>query len=106
MDEVGALYATAFRDLLAKSPRFVETYESEVKNRNGEFLYPNWNVRVVSVDPSQDNVGISTALSVVILLGSSTYMDQQVQTCGRNRVSGCASDTLARLDNLIQSLRH
>lgn len=105
-DGVGSLYASAFRDALATSPRYQEGYASSVKGPDGKIAYRNWKVVVVSIDPnsSETSSGASSALSVVYLLGDDIYMNSSVQICGRDRVKSCATRTLATLDDLIHSL--
>lgn len=99
-DQVGELYATAFRDALAKSPRYTETSAAVTKDNNGKPQEYNWQIRVVSVDPAYA-VGRQTAISVVILLGDSFYMTHSIQTCPEAQVAGCAADTLARFDEVV-----
>jgi hypothetical protein len=98
-DPVGALYATAFRDLLASSPRFVE-YPNEMEILNGK-VHVNWDISVISVDPSVHSVGNSTALSVVLLVGGTAFITQLAQSCPRAEVKNCAADTLSLLDPQI-----
>jgi hypothetical protein len=103
-DVVGSLYATAFRDLLATSPRFIQVNRAEEKDEKGKTTTLHWNVSVVSVDEGENNSGDSSALSIVFLIGDDIYITQRIQTCGRNRATSCASATLAALDNSIQSV--
>lgn len=102
-DVVGQLYATAFRDAIATSPRYQEAATAEEKGEKGEETKYNWQVRVVSIDPSKESDGNTTALSVVILIGDSVYLSQIVQTCGRNKAAVCAADTFSSLDGAIHS---
>jgi hypothetical protein len=94
-DSVGVRYATALRDLIAKSPRYVET------NDFSEGTSRHLGIRVVSVDQDDDHTGRSTAMSIVFTSGSDVYLTHAVQTCGINRVESCAADTLADLDSLL-----
>lgn len=104
-DPVGALYATAFRDLLASSPRYIEASEAQPVNgrdRTGSPIYTyNWHVSVVSEDPSIGDTGNSAALSIVILVGDSYFNTQYVQSCPRAKVAQCAADTFSELDAAI-----
>ncbi len=43
-DQTGKLYAMAFRDLLASSPRFVQTSDSAETDSNGKVIAVNWKV--------------------------------------------------------------
>jgi hypothetical protein len=101
-DTTGALFATAFRDLLVTSPRYTETFVSANKLPNGKES-PNWQIKVVSLDPSPDNSGSSTALSEVFLLGETYYLNQMVQICGRGRTKECASTLLSNFDSYLNS---
>ena len=97
-DAVGALYATALRDLFANSPRFVEAFTAEEKDKAGKVSGYNWKISVVSMDPSADNLGHTAALSVVFLLGDYGFVSQWIQICSRPEVKGCAEATLANFD--------
>jgi hypothetical protein len=100
-DEVGQLYATAFRDLLAKSPRFVAG--TGFDKGGGAFDGPpSMLVNVVSVDPFSE--GQTSALSVVFLLGNTTYLTHAVRWCPKDRASSCAASTFAELDDQAQML--
>jgi hypothetical protein len=100
-DEVGQLYATAFRDLLAKSPRFVA--DTGFDKGGGAFEGPpSMLVNVVTLDPFKD--GQASALSVAFLLGNSTYLTHAVRWCPKDRASSCAASTFAELDDQAQML--
>jgi len=64
-DSVGKLYATAVRDAIAASPRYKEAAVAEEKGANGKTDSYHWAVKAVSLDPSNDNNGVSTVISVV-----------------------------------------
>lgn len=100
-DPTGALYATAFRDLLASSPRFRQVFATEEKGTDGKLQSYNWQVRVVSLDPSPNDDGQRTVLSSVLLGGGSYFFTQQVQICGRARASECAQATLSFIDGYL-----
>lgn len=102
-DPVGQLVASAFRDLLATSPRYVEANQAEEKDTNGKTTTYNWKLVVVSEDPTNDNSGQSTAMSAVLLLGDSYYMTQSVQSCGMSRASFCAQQMLSVVDNFLNT---
>jgi hypothetical protein len=102
-DDVGRLYATAFRDVLAKSPRFIEAYQSREDYGSVKAVL-NLKVVAVSLDPSNDNPGGYTALSVVILLGDSMYLTQTTLFCSKAGVEHCASSTLADVDQQFHEL--
>ena len=101
-DPVGSEFATAFRDLLATSPRFQEVSNPETKDENGKVKSLAITVKVVSVDDKSPGStgGVATALSTVVLIRD-VYFNQQVQTCGRNVVKECAAATLAFVDKLM-----
>jgi hypothetical protein len=100
-DPVGALYATAFRDLLATSPRYAEASEAVEKDNSGKVASLNWHFVVVSIDPSSANDGRSTVLSEVFLIGKDIYLFNRVQSFGRSSVQDAAKSTLASLDKEI-----
>jgi len=97
-DDVGAKFATALRDLLAASPRYMETDDDNDK------IFPNvkqrfvWVLSIVSVDASPGNPGSATAMSTV-LLGGPIFLKQQEYLCGTNNVKHCAEDTFSYLDS-------
>jgi len=99
VDPVAARYATAMRDVLAKSPRYVETYLSKDPAKDGGDY---WNISVVSLPVNSDDN--AAALSIVFKIGN-TYINHLVQVCGTNKVEGCADDTIAQMDSTIASLR-
>ena len=100
-DEVGKLYATALRDLLAKSPRYVETADPDL-TRGTVDGPPKLSVVVTSIDPTGE--GKSMAHSEVGLLGSSTYLYSTVGWCPKAQVDHCAASTLAALDDQVHLL--
>lgn len=101
-DMTGQTFATAFRDLLATSPRYYET--SAVSG-----IYPdgkertNLQVKVVSVDITQDNSESSSAIAAVFLIGDTVYLTQIVARFGRHHASEEASVMLSSLDNIISA---
>ena len=103
-DSVGRLYATAFRDLIASSPRYSLASVAEVKGSDGKTSKYNLNIKVVTLDDdasgNRRGSGISTVISVVLLVGDDPYLDNLVQTCGRDVVASCAASTLAYLDEV------
>jgi hypothetical protein len=72
-ETVGSRLATAFRDLLATSPRF-----SESPTLKSSIYY----VHVVSMDPTEGNPGRNTIYSVVLTVGSNYYVKHWVGQCG------------------------
>jgi hypothetical protein len=91
-DVVGSRYATAFRDLLAKSPRYEETDISKDAA---------WDLQVVSVDVDRTDSGHETAISFTINRHG-LYRDSWVSVCGSNKVSSCAADDFSALDDKVQ----
>ena len=74
------------------------------KDATGKVKTLNWNVSVVSLNPSSDNTGSSTAISVVFLLGNTYFLPNHIQLCGQNRAQAAARDTLANLDHEVQGI--
>jgi hypothetical protein len=101
-DEAAASFATAFRDLLASSPRYFETYEPSKDPKTGKENY-HFHIKAVSIDPATPPDGISTSISVVFLIGDTYYVGQVVQICGRDRSQGCAAAVLAQFDREINN---
>lgn len=99
-DSVGASFATAFRDLLATSPRYYEAYTPIEKLPNGKEI-DHWQIKVVSLDPKFGPDGSSSIMSVVFLFGDTYFLEQYVQSCGLDRISQCAHGTLSDFDNLM-----
>jgi hypothetical protein len=95
-DTTGAALATAIRDQLASSPRYAETSDTKAVSYQ-------WHI--VTLDPSKNDEGISTAYSAVITFGShdssEVFMGHDVGVCGRNSVPTCASDLVAYLDKTV-----
>lgn len=104
-DTVAQIYATDFRDLLATSPRYVQADNAEVKDGKGTVIKYQWHIQVLSLDPSQNNNGQDSVISVVILLGDTTFMTQQIQWCPIGQVEGCARSTLAGFDTYVNSFK-
>lgn len=100
-DEVGQLYATAFRDVLAKSPRFIADAGFQ-KGGGSSDGPPSILVNVVSLDPF--NQGQASALSIAFLLGNTTYLTHIVRWCPKDRASSCAASTFAEMDDQVQRL--
>ena len=100
-DQVGSLYATALRDTLAASPRFIETPdESEPGSAESKGRLYHLVIQVVSVDIENPPGGHQAALSVVFTFAG-TMLGQRVQVCGAQSVAHCAASTLASLDKLL-----
>ncbi len=100
-DPVGTLYATALRDQIATSPRYELAYKAEEKDASGKTVHYHFHLKVVTLDPTNSDDGLSTVISAVLLVGNDTYLTQQVQSCGRSRVKECASGTLAFIDGYL-----
>jgi hypothetical protein len=100
-DGTGAIFATAFRDLLAASPRYIEASDPSQVSTDGKQNILNWEIRVISLDPSVNNTGESSAMSIVILLGDGIYGTHLVQWCKRENAGGCARDVLAEFDGYL-----
>ena len=93
-DRVGQLYATAFRDLLATTPRY-KAIDAAISGTGKDAKY-NLALRVVSMDPDGSD-STRTVLAVTITLGP-IYLNTLIQRCGKDVIEGCAKDTLASLD--------
>ena len=104
-DAVGQLYATDLRDLLATSPRYVQTDNAVVTDSAGKVLHYRWHLQVLSMDPSESNSGQDSVISVAILLGNTIFMTQDVQWCPIGQAEGCARSTLAGFDSYVNSLK-
>lgn len=99
-DETGARFATAFRELLAASPRYAEATEAIEQSGGGHVSY-QWHLKVVSVDGSANGSGANAALSLVLLRGEDIFISQSVQVCGRLKAEACARSALAKVDDRI-----
>jgi hypothetical protein len=100
-DTAGARYATALRDLIASSPRYVAstTFEDPATLPGENYPRFHWVVSAASINVADSSGAIRTAISVVIRAGRDIFMSQSVFLCGENAVAGCAADTLASLDS-------
>ncbi|WP_419806007.1 hypothetical protein [Terriglobus sp.] len=96
---VGRAYGRAFRDLLAKSPRYHELSDT-AENRKKAV-----NVGVVSIEEKAggDSVGAAAFASVFLL--DSVYLDHVVQSCGVNKSEKCAQDLFDSLDEDVDALK-
>jgi len=104
-DAVAARYATAFRDLLAASPRFVETSLASEPTREGSKAKTyHWVISVLSIDTDNPERGIEIALSVIVTLDDSVF-SHTIQTCGSAAASNCAARTLSEFDKTIHSFQ-
>jgi|SRR5579872_4325761 len=101
-DDVAARFASAFRDILATSPRYVATDEPSETVPGAQYPQLHWHFVVVSLDISNGS-GSSTALSEVLLLRNGFYMTQWVQGCGREKVADCAQTAFASIDKFVNS---
>ena len=100
-DQVGKQYATALRDSLATSPRYVEMVaESEPKSEGSKDKVFHFVISVVSMDTASPAAGRQEAMSVVITAGSA-ILDQRVLVCGVEVVTHCSAATLANLDKIL-----
>lgn len=95
-DKVGTLFATAFRDALAKSPRYEETSISQ--SGSGKDVTYNWVVEGISIDLADPPQGNASAFSIVLKLGNILYFDQWVQTCGTQMIDSCVNTLFASID--------
>jgi hypothetical protein len=101
-DNVGQMYASALRDALATSPRYKETSEDSFKKPDGTIAYYPFTIDAVSLDPSGNNNGQETVVSVALTVGS-MYLTNLVQYCPVAKVAECAHRALASLDRAINS---
>jgi len=102
-DSAGQLFATAFRDALAKSPRYGEIFASSEKIDGKQ--RDRFHIRAVSIDPSVTNDGTSSSIAVAFLIGDAYFIRLDVQVCGRNRAPECAQQVLSAFDNVVSSLK-
>lgn len=102
-DPVGARFATAVRDALASSPRYMLGYTAVEKDKDGKATRYHWHLKAVSLDPTPDNEGRSTAISLVLLVGDDVFLTHMVQSCGINKVDSCAADAVSFMDGYINS---
>lgn len=92
-DRVAGQVATAFRDRLASSPRYVEAFDAKSDSV--------FHVELVSGDPSDSQDHLHTVSSVVVTLGPTYLLSQNVFVCGAEKVDVCASDLMAFLDRTL-----
>jgi hypothetical protein len=92
-DKTGSLFATAFRDALANSPRYIEGQSSE--KYEGKTIY---NLKVSAVSVSLDDQGDSAAIAETFLIGDTYYVNTLIQTCIAPKAKSCADGLLAMLD--------
>jgi hypothetical protein len=98
-DPIGAQYATALRDAIARSPRY--TLASASVEGAGKDKTYNWTLSIVSIDDTPATPGTSTAISVVLQIGI-IITSQRIQVCGYSAVDRCAAAAMANLDSDLQ----
>jgi len=100
-DIVGAQYATALRDAIARSPRYELASSPSVGV--GKSLIYWWSLSIVTLDDSNSPAepGHKTAISIVLTFNAA-MVSQHIQTCGVSAVDHCAAMTLSSTDNEIQ----
>ena len=98
-----SLYATAFRDLIAESPRYrlIRAGSEETVVKPGRTM--PWVINAVSIDSSAAKDGSDAAISVAFTV-SDLLVDNAVQLCGKDAAKECAEQTLATLDQDIHAL--
>jgi hypothetical protein len=99
-DAIGALYATALRDVVANSPRYRLARFARERSADYQSFTENFVIHIVTVDINRDRPGVSTAISVAYSM-TDIFLGNSVQTCGRERVQVCAETTLADADGTI-----
>jgi hypothetical protein len=52
----------------------------------------------VSTDPSNEDNGASAAISIVFILGTTFYISNQIQICGRNKAQDMAKAIFSEQD--------
>jgi hypothetical protein len=98
-DMVGAMYCSALRDVIAESPRYAERSDGDTDQVGGY-----WGLSIVTMDDSVGNEkGLRTAISVSILRNNIIFITSMVQTCGRDAVKTCATQTMASLDAAVKA---
>lgn len=90
-EQVGSLIATAFRDDLARSPRYREVVEDKDSKESSLRFFV---LTMDDIPESHDHV----AYSAVLLFGDA-FITHEVGICGRTRAEGCAKDLLAFVDH-------
>lgn len=98
-DQTGQTLLYKLREQLARSSVY------QITGRDNDSLFQ---FRVVTLDPTEGNSGVSTVYSLV-LTGSrlddpsvKVYLSSWVGTCGRNRVDTCADNILGGADSSMQ----
>jgi hypothetical protein len=104
-DAVGSQYATKVRDLLTTSPRYSLTTIAEEKDKEGKTSVYHWQIKVVSLDPSQNSIGQNAVLAIVLLFGDSFYLTHSVQWCPLLKVSDCAASTISSMDGVVSATK-
>ncbi len=106
-DPVSDAFATAFRDQLATSPRYIQGYKAEEKDAHGKVTSMLWKVSVIGAADGSHQLGASTvvdsmAASVVLTIGDDVFMTHEVMQCGREKTRECAASLLTFVDKAVQ----
>lgn len=102
-DTVGIQLASAIRDSIARSPRYTLSDTADIRV-TADITAHAYKLSIVSMDPQSDNpslANLSTVLSAVVLIGSSRYVGNFVDICGRQAVDLCAEQVISMTDSAI-----
>jgi len=93
------------KDAVTNSPRYGLVYSPTSKSAAGSEV-TNWHLSIVSLDPHRHDslANESTVMSVVLLIGAYSMMDQEVVSCGSSNAESCAANILAWADADIGKL--
>jgi hypothetical protein len=90
------MYCSALKDVVATSPRYEELSGTDHP------VGGHWELAIITIDNSVGNEkGLATAVSVSLLRNGFIFVTSTVQTCGRDAVKICATQTLAEMDQAI-----
>ena len=95
--------ATALRDQLAISPRYVEYDPPADSAASSKIFY--WKIQVVSLDPTVGKMGDSSVMAVVFLGAPDFFLNDEIQVCLRNDADECAREVLSSFDDTISNLK-
>lgn len=100
--QLASRYASDFRDVLAKSPRYIEAPIAEKKNDKESDV--DWVVHVTAT-PFGDDASLTDPIAMsIVLTWKGFYLEDYVQICGPSKIPSCAADTLVLLDTAIHSI--
>ena len=99
-DSIGKGVCRALRDEIARSPRYIEVPKTD------ENMRKSVRISLVTVDAVGTQEDDSLAAMSVAYVLNVTLLTHHVETCGRTRITDCATGIVDDLDNTLRAFRN